>query len=163
MKIDLQQLYVNNLWQYHHLKLQELFKKTQEFIFLQHSKSTHLSMDVTKEIDADFQLCVTEMRHHYLELLHIQYPGYSLSVPYTPINIQKNLFYRHQSIYDKTLEHQYSTEPLSQDCNEYNYSDFFQLGQTLNYSKQNWFEDDRLNIETCHGIIEYCSRFFCPR
>jgi hypothetical protein len=71
------------------------------------------------------------MQYHCLQILHLQYPGCLLSFPYTPLSNSQYLSYRHQQIDDESIDSE---------------------------SSSSFSEDDRLTIETCHGLVEYYSK-----
>ena len=106
--VDLHQLYLNNVLQYHQLKLQQLYEMSQALLVDQ------------PRLTEEFQGCLNQMQYHCLEALHLQHPGYALSFPYLPFYHPRHLSYRHEELDD---------------------SDSI---------------DDRLTIDTCHGLIEYC-------
>ena len=101
--------------------LQQLYQQSQNII-----------INAQQQLHYDLQSCIQQMQYHWLQILHLQYSGYSLSFPYTPSNNSQYLSYRHQEVNDE------SSDSESNDNQE--------------------SIDDRLTIETCHGLIEYCSK-----
>jgi len=130
-------MYFNNLLQNHQIKLQQLYEQSQNMINTQHYHPLTINQ---QQFQSDLQACIKQMQYHHLELLHLQYPGYSLSFPYIPSLHPNYLSYRHQGDSDEDDEN----------------SDT-QTGSNDTISDDTLSIDDRLTIETCHGLVEYCS------
>lgn len=112
--------------------LQQLHQQSQNIII--NAQQNYSFIGNQQQLHYDLQSCIQQMQYHWLQILHLQYSGYSLSFPYTPSNNSQYLSYRHQEVDDE------SSDTESSSC--------------LNRKDT----DDRLTIETCHGLIEYCSK-----
>ncbi|CAF2520566.1 unnamed protein product [Rotaria sp. Silwood2] len=165
---DFNQLYVNNAIQYHQIKLQELYQQSQNIIIAQQYQENYpLTID-QQQLHHDLQSCIRQMQYHCLETLHLQYPGYSLSFPYTPSYSPKYLSYRCQEIDDESIDSENSSfisEKDNDNQRNVNIEDESDTSITTS-SDNNRFctdeydgnqpsMDDRLTIETCHGLVEY--------
>ena len=132
---------MNNVVQNHQIRLQQLYEKSQNIIVTQQYQQ-HFPNDQS-QLHYELQSCIKQMQHHCLELLHLQYPGCSLSFPYMPSSNLEHLSYRHQQNDDSESSSSSSDEdecsPVQCDVDQPSI-------------------DDRLTIETCHGLVEYCSK-----
>jgi hypothetical protein len=131
--LDLNQIYLNNLIQNHQIKLQQLYQQSQNIIIAQQYYPFENNQ---QQLHYDLQTCIKQMQYHCLEILHLQHPGCSLSFPYTPAYNPQSLSYRYQQTDD---DESTDSEEDESDKNQ----------QSM---------DDRLTIETCHGLVEYCSK-----
>lgn len=153
--IDLNQIYINNLIQNHHIKLQQLYQQSQNIIFTQKYQHNYPLTINQQQLHSDLQSCIKQMQYHCLELLHLHYPGYPLSFPYKPSSNPQHLFYRDQqiddnsSITDSSCSFSEDEHDTPTDDNRY-YTNQSDVNQRL--------IDDRLTIETCYGLVEYCSK-----
>ncbi|CAF0839919.1 unnamed protein product [Rotaria sordida] len=169
---DLNQLYVNNIIQYHQIKLQQLYQQSQNIIIAQqHQENYPLTID-QQQLHHDLQLCIRQMQYHCLEILHLQYPGSSLSFPYTPSYNSKYLSYRSQQIDNESIDSENSSS-ISEKDNDKRRSVTIEdesdtstttitsddnRCRTDEYDGNQQSIDDRLTIETYHGLVEYYSK-----
>ncbi|CAF4107991.1 unnamed protein product [Adineta steineri] len=147
---NMNQVYMNNLIQYHQIKLEEFYQQSQHIILTQQNYPSTITDQ--QQLQQNLQSCIQQMQYHYLEILHLQYPNYSLSFPYLPSYNVQNLSYRHQQIEDNSESCSSTTEKSdsSIDNNNKKYcSDESHINEESN--------DDRLTIKTCHGFVEYCN------
>ena len=161
--VDLHQLYVNNLIQYHQIKLQQLYQQSQALISTQQYDHTCLT-DICPQ--QDLQGCLSQMQYHCLEALHLQYPGYTLSFPYLPSYSSPYLSYRHEHNEDEDDDSDESAP--SDSSSSHTKGDEVDWNASERNVNQQRFKkecnehpqssDDRVTIETCHGLVEYCSK-----
>ena len=165
--LDLNQLYVNNIIQYHQIQLQQLYQQSQNIIIAQQNYS---SMIDQQKLHHDLQLCTRQMQYHCLEVLHLQYPGYALSFPYTPSYNPHCLSYRHQEIDNDSIDTDNSSFTSKQDndgrrdTNTEDESDVSTSNNkccSIGCDENQQSIDDRLTIKTCHGLVEYYSKLSC--
>ncbi|CAF3496913.1 unnamed protein product [Rotaria sp. Silwood1] len=168
---DLNQLYMDNVIQYHQIKLQQLYQQSQNIISTQQYQENYpLTMD-QQQLHHDLQLCIKQMQYHCLEILHLQYPGYLLSFPYTPSYNPKYLSYRCQDIDDdESIDSENSSSISEKDNDSQRCVKIEDENDTSTrtsddnrcctdeYDENQQSIDDRLTIETCHGLIEYYSK-----
>ena len=133
--LDLNQIYLNNLIQNHQIRLQQLYQQSQNIITAQQYYPFENNQP---QLHSDLQMCIKQMQYHCLEMLRLQYPGCSFSFPFTPELNPQCLSYRYQQTDDGDDE-SIDSEEDENDKNQ----------QSM---------DDRLAIETCHGLVEYCSK-----
>jgi hypothetical protein len=150
---------VNNIIQYHQIKLQQLYQQSQQMIVAQQYQHTYpLTID-QQQLHHDLQLCTRQMQYHCLEILHCQYPGYALSFPYTPSYNPEYLSYRHQEIDNESVDTESSYCISEQDNNDQSDSS---VGNnkccSAECDENQQSIDDRLTIKTCHGLVEYYSK-----
>ncbi len=165
--LDLNQIYVNNLIQNHQIKLQQLYQQSQNIIVAQQYQQNYPLAINQQQLHYDLQSCIRQMQYHFLELLHLQYPGYSLSFPYTPSYDSQYLSYRYQEINDESIDTE-SSSLLSEGDNDdrrnmKNEDESETIADDNRCYRAECGEnqqsiDDRLTIETCHGLVEYCSK-----
>lgn len=148
--LDLHQLYMNNLFQYHQLRLQQLYQQTQKLLLNQSDQRFCPTINDLQPWHHDFQACVKEMQYHCLESLRLQYPGYSLSLPYTPSSDPEYLSYRQQFNACDGFDQDHPMSSIHIDDHD---------GSRLHADDEHRSMDDRVTIDTCHGLIEYCSKF----
>jgi hypothetical protein len=96
------------------------------------------------------------MQYHCLEILHLQYPNCSLSFPYTPSSHPQHLSYRYQQIDDESIDSESSSSLSDEDESDTSNDDNRCSPTECDENQQSM--DDRLTIETCHGLVEYCSK-----
>jgi hypothetical protein len=156
--LDLNQIYVNNLIQNHQIKLQQLYQQSQNIIITQQYQQNYPLTINQQQLYHDLQSCIRQMQYHCLEILHLQYPGYSLSFPYTPSYNPQYLSYRYQEIDDESSDTDNSllSEDDHADRRNMNTEDNRCYPAKCDENQQSI--DDRLTIETCHGLVEYCSK-----
>lgn len=154
--LDLDQIYVNNLMQNHQIRLQQLYEKSQNIIaaqqYRQHFPNTH------SHLHYELQSYIKQMQYHCLELLHLQYPGCALSFPYKPPSHPEHLSYRHQQSDDGSIHSESFSSPDEEDDTDSTVDE--DESSPMQYSVDQKSIDDRLTIETCHGLVEYCSKSF---
>ncbi len=160
--VDLNQIYVNNLIQNHQIKLQQLYQQSQNIIITQQNHPLVINQ---QQLHYDLQSCLTQMQYHCLEIMHLQYPGCSLSFPYTPSYHPQYLSYRYQQIDDESTSTESSSSSSEEDNdhrkNTEDESDTITDDNRCypaQYDENQLSNDDRLTIETCHGLVEYCSK-----
>jgi hypothetical protein len=141
---------MNNLVQYHQIKLQQFYQQSQHIIITQEYQQNYSSTVNQQQLHHDLQSCLSQMQYHCLELLHLQYPGYSLSFPYIPSYNPQYLSYRHQETDEQDMSSQSSSFDSEQDTDNRRNTNIEDENQQSN--------DDRLTVETCHGLVEYCSK-----
>ena len=144
---DLDQIYMNNLMQNHQIRLQQLYEKSQNIIAAQQYRQ-HFP-NTPSQLHCELQSCVKQMQYHCLEILHLQYPGCALSFPYIPSSHPEHLSYRHQQSDDESAGSESFSSPDEEDDNR---------SSSIQYDVNQQSTDDRLTIETCHGLVEYCSK-----
>ncbi|CAM4743809.1 unnamed protein product [Rotaria magnacalcarata] len=167
---DLNEIYMNNIIQYHQINLRQLYQQSQNIISAQQYQEDHsLAMDQQK-LHHELQSCIRQMQYHYLEILHLQYPGCSLSFPYAPLYDPKYLSYRFQE--DKDRDDSVLESSSSTNGQQYDYRSNVNIEVDSNTTSKrsgtnvdNYYTDkndrnepmldDRLTIETCHGLVEY--------
>jgi hypothetical protein len=158
---------MNNLIQYHQMKLQQLYQQSQNIIINQQYQQNHPFTDNQQQFHSDLQSCIKQMQYHCLEILHLQYPGYSLSFPYTPSYNSQYLSYRQQENDDESSDTETSSflnENDNDDRRDVNTEDESDSTPSENKccsgecDENQQSTDDRLTIETCHGLVEYCSK-----
>lgn len=129
---------MNNVIQNHQIRLQQLYEQSQTIINTQQ----HLPND-----QSQLQSCIKQMQYHCLELLHLQYPGCLLSFPYMPSSDLEHLSYRHQQSDASSGDSEHSSSSMDEnECSP------------VHCDNDQPSMDDRLTIETCHGLVEYCSK-----
>jgi hypothetical protein len=158
---------MNNLIQNHQIRLQQYYQQSQNIIVAQQYQQNYPSAINQQQLHYDLQSCIKQMQYHFLEILHLQYPGYIFSFPYTPSYNPQYLSYRYQEIDDESIDTESSSSfnendnDDRRDMNTENESDT-PTDDNRCYSterdKSQQSNDDRLNIETCHGLVEYCSK-----
>jgi len=159
---------MNNLIQNHQIRLQQLYQQSQNIIVAQQYQQNYPSAINQQQLHYDLQSSIKQMQYHYLEILHLQYPGYTFSFPYTPSYNPQYLSYRYQEIDDESIDTESSSSFNDEndnddrkDMNSENESDT-PTDDNRCYSaecdKSQQSNDDRLTIETCHGLVEYCSK-----
>lgn len=161
---------MNNIIQNHHIKLQQLYQQSQNIIFAQQYQQNYPLTTNQQQLHHDLRSCIKQMQYHYIEILHHQYPGYPLSFPYTPSSNPQYISYRNQEIdNDEDNNDTESSSLLSENDND-NRKDINTEDESDTPSDNNIYNpaqcnenqrsfDDRLTIETCYGLVEYCSKF----
>lgn len=154
---------MNNIIQYHQIQLQQLYQQSQNIIIAQQYQQNYpLTIDQQK-LQHDLQLCTKQIQYHCLEILHLQYPGYALSFPYTPSYNLQYLSYRHQEMDHESID----TESCKQDTDDRRDTDTEDESDTsvdnnkccsIECDETQQSLDDRLTIKTCHGLVEYYSK-----
>ncbi|CAF1231118.1 unnamed protein product [Adineta ricciae] len=130
--------------EYHQMKLKQLYEYSQNLIVARENQ---------QYVHGDLELCLKQMQYHCLEILRSQYPGLSLSFPYTPSSKLPDLTYRHDEI---AAESDSSDDDDDDDDESTSEEEDSRECECESVEKED-SRDDRVRIQTCHGLVEYCN------
>ncbi|CAF0750510.1 unnamed protein product [Didymodactylos carnosus] len=162
--------YVKNMLDYHQSNVEELYLFSQHIISLQYQ-----SPPMSSHLQHELNICLSQMQYHCIEIFRLQYPSYTLSIPYGSTYDSEYVSYRHtnDSLPVDDNEQDQEQEPPTKTIHNKDDRWKLEIPETtdetesvndVKYDNRSTHQfkddqqrslDDRLTIKSYNGVMEY--------